>query len=80
MRDSDDDLFKNRDGEFTAAELEFLQLVQNEKIYIYLTNGVKITCTLLSYDSICLITTAKESKSRKQLIYKASIATIQEAS
>lgn len=62
-------------------ELEFIKLVEHLPVDIYLVNGVKISCSIIYNDDVCLIVTqhSKTNPSKgdkKMLIYKASIASI----
>jgi sRNA-binding regulator protein Hfq len=71
-------LIRNGYDEICIAEKRFLEVFVDESVNIYLTNGVKImNCRILEHDDLCLIVTQRDA-TKRQLIYKDSIATVQE--
>ncbi len=67
----------NDNDEFDIVEKRFLHEHTNEKVRIFLSNGTKLECEIKEFDDIALVTTQKDS-SKRQLVYKTSIASIVE--
>jgi RNA chaperone Hfq len=65
-----------------SIEVKFLnELVkENELIFVYLVNGVRLDGYLLAFDATSLVLFAKEDAASPLLIYRNVVATVQQAS
>lgn len=63
---------------YNIVEKQFLHNCKGTQLNIFLSSGVKLDCTIVSFDDISLVTTQKDNIKKKQLVYKHSVCTIAE--
>ena len=59
-----------------ASEIKFISSNTDVPLNIFLTNGTRLDCEIIGYDSVSITTTQKGNRHKPQLIYKHAIATI----
>lgn len=73
-----DELIRNSADSIYIAEKTFLENNMGDEVVVFLVSGVKLSARLLGHDDMCLILSQKDSKTKKQMVYKEAVASIQE--